>query len=318
MPETAKVETKSAEPVVAAAALTLPAETAKVEATPLAAADAGKREGAPESKPEAKADGKAAPETKTESKPEVKAEGETKPAAESDGKKPPTEGETKPEVKAEEKKPEAEIKPEVKPEAADKKEAPPLEVKAPPVYDALKLPENVKLDDARVKKFDELLGKTELAGKADHAAMTALRQDLANFYIEEVNRIGNQVTQHQRDVWNRLIEQRFNELKSDPQLGGNRIETTLGNAKYALESLLPSVSEGSQAPFTKKDASDLIGIMDAGGVSHSKLMIKALNAIYELLREPEPVNPNLPSERSGPKEAGQRGWYNTVEGVKVA
>jgi hypothetical protein len=298
-------------------AAAVPAETKAVDsptlpASPLATADSAKHEGAApaaEVKPDPKANGhdaaatEAKPaETKVETKPEAKPDSasETKP----DATKSPTEsGETKPPVEAKaETKPEGEVKPETKP--ADTKEAPEATPQAPPVYEALKIPDTVKLDKERVAKFDELIGKAELSSKADHAAMSAMRQDLANLYVEEVNRIGQQVAKHQHDVWNRLVEQRVNELKADPQLGGNRIETTLGNAKYALETMVG---------LSKDEATTLIAVMDAGGVSHHRLMIKALNGIYELLREPEPVPGTLPLHATTSKEPGQRGWYDSVK-----
>lgn len=313
------------EPVAAVPAETKATDSVALPASPLATADSTKHEGAApaaEVKPDPKANGHdtsaaaetaAAPEAKsaTETRPETKSDSasETKP----DATKSATEsGETKPpaEVKVEAK-PEGEVKPETKP--ADTKEAPEATPQAPPVYEALKLPDTVKLDKERVAKFDELIGKTELSTKADHAAMSAMRQDLANLYVEEVNRIGQQVAKHQVDVWQRLAEQRVNEFKSHPVLGGNRAETTLGNAKYALEGLLPELTKGSPAPFTKQDATELIKIMDAGGVSHSVLMIKALNGLYEALREPEPVPGTLPLHATTSKEPGQRGWYDSVK-----
>jgi hypothetical protein len=310
------------EPVAAVPAETKVADSPALPASPLAAADSTKHEGAApavEVKPDPKANGHdmsaataAAPEAKlaVETKPETKPDSasETKP----DATKSATEsGETRPpaEVKAETT-PEGEVKSETK--LADTKEAPEATPQAPPVYEALKLPDTVKLDKERVAKFDELIGKAELSTKADHAAMSAMRQDLANLYVEEVNRIGQQVVKNQHDVWNRLVEQRVNELKSHPVLGGNRIETTLGNAKYALEGLLPELTKNSPAPFTKQDAADLIKIMDAGGVSHSLLMIKALNGMYEAYREPEPVPGTLPLHATTSKEPGQRGWYDSV------
>jgi len=302
-----------AEPVAAAPAETKAADSAALPASPLATADSTKHEGAApaaEVKPETKPNGhdaaaapeaKPAVETKPEPKPETKPDSasETKP----DATKSATEsGETKPPAEAKvEAKPEGEAKPETKP--ADTKEAPEATPQAPPVYETLKLPDTVKLDKERVAKFDELIGKAELSTKADHAAMSAMRQELANLYVEEVNRIGQQVAKHQHDVWNRLVEQRVNELKSDPQLGGNRIETTLGNAKYALETMVG---------LSKDEATTLIAVMDAGGVSHHRLMIKALNGIYELLREPEPVPGTLPLHAQTSKEPGQRGWYDSV------
>ena len=286
--------------------------------SPLSGADPGKHEHAAPAKdaapPEAKPEPKTESKTEPESKPEVKApepKPETKPPAESGDKPPETKAEAKeppkPEQKPEpEKKPEdkakepAEAKPETKPEP----EAP-KEPQAAPTYDKLTIPEGVKLDDTRVAKFDEIVGKAELSGKADHAAMASLRQDLVNFHIEEMGNVAKAVQKNQVDVWNRLVEQRVNELKSDPQLGGNRYETSLGNAKYALESLIPG--------FSKDEATELIGVMDKGGVSHHRLTIKMLNALYTLLAEPEPVNNGQPLNQRQSKDAGSRGWYDKVD-----
>jgi hypothetical protein len=290
-------------------------ETAGLPASPLAGADPAKHEHAApangkdgDAKP---AESKAAPEAKPEPKAEAKAPEPEKSPAESGEKPPETKPEAKeppkPEAKPEpEKKPEAEVKekaePETKPEV--KPEAPKEPVVAPS-YDKLTIPEGVKLDDARVAKFDEIVGKAELSGKADHTAMASLRQDLVNFHIEEMGNVAKAVQKNQVDVWNRLVEQRVNELKSDPDLGGNRIETSLGNAKYALESLIPG--------FTKAEATELIGIMDKGGVSHHRLTIKMLNAVYNLLAEPEPVNNGQPLNARQAKQAGDRGWYDKVD-----
>ncbi len=283
--------------------------------SPLSGADAGKREHAAPAEtapaaevkadatkpaqnitPEAKAPD-AAPETKTPAE-----SGDKPPETKPEAKEPP-----KPEKTEPEKKPEAEVKEtaEAKPETKPEPEAP-KEPQAPPTYDKLTIPEGVKLDDGRIAKFDEIVGKAELAAKADpHAAIAALRQDAVNFHIEEINNVVKAVQKNQIDVWNKLVEGRVNDLKNDPDLGGNRIETSLGNAKYALESLIPG--------FTKDEAAELIGVMDKGGVSHHRLTIKMLNSLYNLLAEPEPVNNGQPLNQKQTKQAGERGWYQTVD-----
>jgi hypothetical protein len=295
------------------------AETAGLPASPLAGADSGKHEFAPPTngKDTAPAEVKAEP-PKPEPKPETKAEAKApepeKSPAESESKPPETKPEAKeppkPEAKTEpEKKPEAdgkekvEAKPETKPET--KPEAP-KEPQAPPTYDKLAIPEGVKLDDARVAKFDEIVGKAEIAAKTDpHAALATFRQDAVNFHLEEIQRVAKAVSDNQINVWNKLVETRVNELKNDPELGGNRIETSLGNAKYALESLIPG--------FTKEEAAELIGVMDKGGVSHHRLTIKMLNALYRVFAEPEPVNDGKPLSERQAKDAGSRGWYDKVD-----
>lgn len=312
----AKPDTTATQPVASAEAPAAAAPVTEVAApsiAPLAGADAAKREGAPEAKPDAKTDAKPnGHDTGAEAaKPDAAAKPDS--GTESAAKAPPADGgEAKPpEPKPDAPKPDVQAKPEGEakpPEPADNKDATAETPQAPPVYDALKVPETVKLDNERVKKFDELIGKTEVATKADHAAMSALRQELASLYVEEATRITQEMTRKQVDVWNRLTEQRFNDLKNDPQYGGNRLETSLGNAKYTLEALVPG--------FTKQDAADWIAIADAGGVSHHKLTVKLLNGLYELLREPDAISPAPPGMGSQFKQPGARGWYDTVDGAK--
>jgi hypothetical protein len=275
-----------------AAGAPAPAEAApapKTDSTPtpapslLAGADAGKREGAE------------APDAAKPADPASAA----KPA---DGT-PPPEGATKDDATVDAAKPD--VKPEAKPggapDAAVKEalaETPP----APPTYGDLKLPDGFKLEDTKLKEFDSLLGTFETGAKAEHGQVEALRQNLVNFYHTEVQRIGEQVAKHQVDVWNRMKEGWINDLKSDPQLGGNRIDTTLGNAKYAFENYLG---------LNKQQQDQLMTILDNAGVSSHPLLVRGLHGLYQRFREPEPVSPNPPIPQNKGKEPGQRGWYDS-------
>lgn len=284
----------SGAPVAPAAPVADAAPAGKVEspASPLASADAGKRDGAvPATETPAKA-GEAPPPGGTEGKEAAKPEGDAaKPdAAAGDGKdaKP---GETD------------KAKPEGTDAAADKKpealaETPPA---PPPVYDAYKVPETLKLDETRLKEFNTILGEAELSGKADHAAMQQLGQKIMDLYAGEVQRISQDVQKYQVDVWNRHLESEFSALKADPSLGGNRIDTTLGNAKYVLE----------QFGGSKEEQDRFMATLDRAGVSSNRDFVALLNRMHERYREPEPVSPNLPSVKA--KVPGQRSWYDTVD-----
>lgn len=273
------VETKPEAAAPEAAAETAPSATPETNSQPslLASADADKHEGAPEKKEE----------PKTEAQPDSSEAAKTETEA-----KQSEATEQQPEAKEE-------AKVDDKPKEALAEQPP-----APPQYDAPKLPEGVTLDNNQLSEFDKQLGEFETNGKVDHGVMANIRQMVIDKYLSEMKRVSEQVAQYQRDTWNRINEQRINELKSDPQLGGNRIETTLGNAKYALESMVG---------LSKDEAKQLIEVMDAGGVSNHRLMIKLLHGVYERLREPEPVQSN-PS----PIERGQRNWYSQVDGVSAA
>ena len=250
----------------------------------VSAADASKREGAE-------------PAKDAKDTPPAKPGGDAKPSE--DGAKPD-------DAKPAEAKPDAAA--EAKPDGADTKtetkEALATEPPAPPTYDAYTLPENATLDNERVGAFNAILGQFELDSKADHARVQALGQSLVDFYHTEVQRIGEQVMQHQRDVWNRHNETLINELKSDPELGGNRIQTTLGNAKYVLEQFGGSADEQKA----------LLAELDNAGVSNSRRFIALLNRMYERYREPAPVQPNLPAARAT-NQPGARNWYDRVDGA---
>lgn len=288
-----------AAPAAAPAAPAAEAAPVKTEspASPLASADAGKRDGAPPATESPAKAGEAPPPggtEGTEAKPEgAKPDGKeaAKPDAAADKGKEPKPGET-----AEAKPDGAEAAAEKKPEASA--EAPPA---PPPVYDAYKLPETLKLDDVKLKEFNTILGEAELAGGAKHDAMQALGQKVMDLYAGEVQRIGEQVAKYQVDVWNRHLETAVNRLKSDPEIGGNRIDTTLGNAKYVLE----------QFGGSKEEQDRLMATLDRAGVSSDRDFVALLNRQFERYREPAPVPPNLPSVKTNP--SGQRNWYDTVD-----
>lgn len=272
------------------------AATPAPAASPLAAADSSKRDGAPDPS-SASSDATKTPEKPGDAPPPGGAEGDKKPeAGAEEGKKPEP---AKP----------AEAKPEGAEAAADKKEGevkPGEEAPPPPkpTYEAYKVPENLKLDSDRVQAFNDILGEAELSGKADHAVMQQIGQKMMDLYASEAARIANDFRQYQVDVWNRHLEGEVSKLKADPQYGGNRIDTSLGNAKYILEQFGGDKAE--QARFMEK--------LDRSGISSSVEFVALLNRMHERYREPQPVAPNLPTSKTNGNQPGQRNWYDKVDG----
>jgi hypothetical protein len=86
---------------------------------------------------------------------------------------------------------------------------------------------------------------------------------------------------------------------------GNRINTTLGNAKYVLE----------QFGGSKAEQDRLMASLDRSGISHNRDFVALLHRMFERYREPEPVSPNLPSVQTN--EPGQRNWYATLDVPKA-
>lgn len=279
------------------------AEAAPAATSPLATADAAKREGAPAPKADAAPAAKEIPAKAGEAPPPGGTEGDVaKPKDDAAAKPDAAAGDAKKDAKPGET---AEAKPEGADAAADKKpdaaaEAPPA---PPPAYEPYKVPETLKLDETRLKEFNTILGEAEISGKADHAAMQQLGQKIMDLYAGEVQRISQEVSKYQVDVWNRHLESEFNGLKSDPALGGNRIDTTLGNAKYVLE----------QFGGSKEEQDRFMATLDRSGVSSNRDFVALLNRMHERYREGEHVPPNLPSTKSKDRAAGQKGWYDTLD-----
>ena len=300
----------------AAAAAPAASEAPASPVSPLATADSAKREGAAATTDSSSAspDASKTPEKSGDAPPPGGAEGDKKPEAGADeGKKPDA---AKPEDGADEgKKPDAAKPEDGKPEgteaAADKKpegeaEAKPDADASPPkpAFEAYKVPENLKLDDTKLAQFNDILGEAELSGKADHAAMQQMGQKLMDLYASETQRIANDFRQYQVDVWNRHLESEVSNLKADQTYGGNRIDTSLGNAKYVLEQFGGDKQE--QARFMEK--------LDRSGISSSIEFVSLLNRMYERYREPQPVHPNLPTSKPNGNQPGQRNWYDKVDG----
>lgn len=199
-------------------------------------------------------------------------------------------------------KPEADKKPEGEADAAktdpDKKDAtaeaqPP----APIAYQAFTLPEGVALDAERLKGF------TDIAGPAQIPQDVA--QKFMDLHVAEMKRYADDVqaqsAQHQRDVWTTLNDRWKTDLRNDPEIGGNRVDTSLSRAKAVIE----------EFGGTDEQIRDLIAHTSNNGMGNYPGFVRLLNTIGEKLNifEDGMINAN-PSPPKPTKEAGNRGWYD--------
>lgn len=159
-------------------------------------------------------------------------------------------------------------------------------------YEAFKLPDGLKLDDKELSKF------TEFAGKAQIPQDVA--QGLIDMYVAERQQDVATARAEQRKVWDTLNDTWKTELRNDPELGGNRLETTLSLAKAVVEEYLPPAEVG-----------EYMAHMRNNGMGNFKLHVKLLHNIGKALNVFEdgivPANPQAPKPQKGP---GQRGWYD--------
>ena len=230
-------------------------------------------------------------------KPESTAKADDKPAPEAakpDDKKPDETKDAKaPEAKDGDKPKDDAAKPDPAKDATAEIQPP-----APVKYEAFKVPEGIKLDDAQIGKF------TEIAGAAQVKQETA--QALVDLYMEDVQRISNQAVEHaraeQRKVWNTFNDTNKTALRNDPELGGNRLETTLSVAKAFIEEYGGSPEQVQEllAHTTNNGMGNFVGFIRL--LNNAGL---ALNIFEDSL---VPANASPPKPTKGP---GARGWYDT-------
>jgi hypothetical protein len=223
--------------------------------------------------------------------------------AAADGDKSPDAKDAKTEGKGDEKKADAEKdapKDAAKTDPDQKDATADSEPPAPIKYEAFTLPDGVKFDDERLGKF------TEVAGKAQIPQDVA--QSLVSLHVEEMQRYAKQVeqqaTQHQQDVWRKLNDTWKSDFRKDPELGGNRAETTLARAKAVIE----------EFGGTPEQVRDLIAHTSTNGMGNFPGFIRMLNNIGEALSVFE--DSEVPANPAPPRAKGSRGerWYGGTMG----
>ena len=181
--------------------------------------------------------------------------------------------EAKPAVAADPAKPTTEAKP-----------AESIEPAAPIVYEPFKVPEGFSLDEGRLGAFTEAL--------QEFKAPQGLGQKMIDLYTSEVQRLA----EHQQTLWDRTQETWLNEVRSDPTIGGNRIETTARTCGAVIERF------GSPA---------LREALAMSGMGNHPEMVRFVAKIGTFLQEGKPVPAPKPAPTvSGPK--GMRRYNGTT------
>jgi hypothetical protein len=171
-----------------------------------------------------------------------------------------------PEVKAEEVKP-VEAEP-VKAEEPVAAEAPP----EPIVYD-LKIPETVKLSDAERAEIHGLFNEGQVKPE--------VAQKYLDRHYAEVQKVADAIRAEQHTVWQQTQEEWRNQVMADPEIGGNRLQTTLTSAGAMIEQ------------YGSEELRRMLGYTGAG---NHPAMVRFLNNVGKALGEgrmvpaPSPVS----------------------------
>ena len=289
--------TQAASPVTEAAPVTEAVTPAVEAAAVVAEADAAKTESTPSLL--SAAEGKPKAEATAEAKP-----AEEKPAPAEEAKPAETKAETKDASKED---PKAEAK---EPAKDDASKAPDPAKTAdaalqPPVMatiEDLNLPADIKLGEKESKAFLDIVNDAKLDAKARGKALTEL-------YVSEAKRITEATAQHQMDVWLKYNEKEKADFRADPDVGGNRADTTLTLSKAYLERYMPP-----------ERLERLLKALDYTGLGNNRDMIWLLNESARMLSLDKAEDGMVAARAKAPvvKGPGNRGWYQDMPDRKAS
>jgi len=201
---------------------------------------------------------------------------EVKPA---EGDKP---ADTKPTDEA--KKTEEGKAPEVKPED-NKNEGDQSGEPAPlPTYESFILPEGSTLDAERLGEFTKQLAEFELNTKADHAEVQKFGQGLVDMYLSEVQTSIERLNKHYSDAWEKQKNDWKESFIKDPDIGGNRQETTVNAALEFIRT--HGGNEAQRKEFTQ--------LMDTTGIGNHPAMIRLFANAMQTYSEGKPLPASQP------------------------
>ncbi len=133
-------------------------------------------------------------------------------------------------------KPEPDAKPADAPTETPKEEAAQTDDPAPlPVYEPFTLPEGIQVEAEQLTQFTNDLAEFERSHNVPHVAMHAFGQKLVEKYTTQTQETLTRIAESQNAAWEKQKSDWKDALEKDPELGGNRLETTTQSLRQAVE-----------------------------------------------------------------------------------
>ena len=191
---------------------------------------------------------------------------------------------------------------------AEVKEIAPLPL---PKYEDFTLPEDVKLEEAQMSAFQAILGETEnkiITTPAEaHAAVQEMGQRMLDMYISESKAQAERYAQLQMENWTRVREDWVSKFKADPEIGGNRRDTTIAHIGALVE--LYGQRVGAEQAQAVRDAMTLTGAGD-----HPETLRFLSWAASFAVERPRMVAATQPP-KAAPASKAARLYRNTIAGA---
>lgn len=172
----------------------------------------------------------------------------------------------------EENKPAEGDKPAEQPQAEDSQSAEPASL---PTYERFTLPEGIQIDEKKLGEFTKELGEFQNSTKADQVEMQRFGQKLMDRYVAETQETIKRIDDYYKTTWEKTKNEMREQFVKDPELGGNRQETTAATVQNFV----------SEFGGNEQQIGDLRKYMDTGvgnKVELIRLMNNAANAVNNL------------------------------------
>lgn len=198
--------------------------------------------------------------------------------------------------------------PEKSPEKAEGAEGEKVEAEKPaeetpkplPTFEEFKLPEGVTADAESLKEFSDTLGEFENLTGSDHAKLQELGQKLVERHAAELKKGIDRLYEYQVSEWKKQSDKWIEDFEADPELGGKRRNTTLDDARYAINNFAGTPEQ--VAAFNKYLADTKMG--------NNPALIRAFSNLGKALREGKPL-----AAHSAPKAPQSK--LNTLYGSSM-
>lgn len=148
-----------------------------------------------------------------------------------------------------------------------------------PAFESFTLPEGTSADPESLKTFTEALGEFENTTGADHAHLQGLGQKIVEMGLAEVKRATEKLYEYQVSEWKKQSDKWIEDFEADPELGGNRRNTTLDDARYAINNFAGTPEQ--VAAFNKYLHDTKMG--------NNPALIRAFSNLGKALREGKPL-----------------------------
>lgn len=159
-----------------------------------------------------------------------------------------------------------------------------VEPAPPPAYEPFTLPEGVTFEAERLGEFTKMLGEFELSAKVDHAAMQQLGQQMVERHIAEVTNTVTRLNKSYQDRWEQQKIDWKDQFLADPEMGGNRFQTTVDSALGFIRT--HGGTEAQQVEFQ--------ALMESSGLGNHPAMIRMLANAGKAMSEGRPLAATAP------------------------